>query len=86
MKVNINDTAQFQDQTQLVGPAPKTLDITDIIGANTIGNAAKTVLPGSILTASGNSQMNGTGNINRDDQLVTNVAAVVTSFCRTATW
>jgi flagellar L-ring protein FlgH len=38
------------------------------------------VLPGSILTASGNSQMNGQGNINRNDQLVTNVAAVVTQL------
>ena len=30
---------------------------------NTIGNAAKAVLPGSVLTASGNSQMNGQGTI-----------------------
>ena len=77
VKVNINDTAQFQDQTQLTRSSTEDTGISNFIGANTIGNAAKAVLPGSILTASGNSQMNGSGNINRQDQLVTNVAAVV---------
>jgi flagellar L-ring protein FlgH len=36
------------------------------------------VLPGSLLTTNGNTQMNGNGTINRQDQLLTNVAAVVT--------
>ena len=80
VKVNINDTAQFQDQTQLSRTTTEDTEITNFIVANTIGNAAKAVLPGSILTASGNSQMNGQGNINRNDQLVTNVAAVVTQL------
>jgi flagellar L-ring protein precursor FlgH len=80
VKVNINDTAQFQDQTQLSRTSTEDTEITNFIGANTIGNPAKAVLPGSILTASGNSQMNGQGNINRNDQLVTNVAAVVTQL------
>ncbi len=77
VKVNINDTAQFQDQTQLTRSSTEDTGITNFIGANTIGNAAKAVLPGSILTANGNSQMNGSGTINRQDQLLTNVAAVV---------
>ena len=77
VKVNINDTAQFQDQTQLQRSSTEDTGISNFIGANTIGNAAKAVLPGSILTANGNSQMNGTGTINRNDQLLTNVAAVV---------
>jgi flagellar L-ring protein FlgH len=77
VKVNINDTAQFQDQTQLTRSSTEDTGISNFIGANTIGNAAKAVLPGSILTANGNSQMNGSGTINRQDQLVTNVAAVV---------
>jgi flagellar L-ring protein FlgH len=80
VKVNINDTAQFQDQTQLTRTSTEDTEITNFIGANTITNPAKAVLPGSILTASGNSQMNGQGNINRNDQLVTNVAAVVTQL------
>jgi flagellar L-ring protein precursor FlgH len=80
VKVNINDTAQFQDQTQLNRSSTEDTEITNFIGANTISNAAKAVLPGSVLTASGNSQMNGQGTINRNDQLLTNVAAVVTQL------
>jgi flagellar L-ring protein precursor FlgH len=78
VKVNINDTAAFQDQTTLQRSTTEDTGITNFIGANTIANPAKAVLPGSILTANGNSQLNGTGTINRQDQLVTNVAAVVT--------
>jgi flagellar L-ring protein precursor FlgH len=79
VKVNINDTAVFQDQTQLSRTSTEDTEITNFLGANTLGSsAAKAILPGSVLTASGNSQMNGQGTINRQDQLVTNVAAVVT--------
>ena len=78
MKVNINDTAEFQDQTQLTRSTTEDSNITNFIGANTIANPAKAVLPGSVLAADGNTQMQGNGTINRQDQLVTNVAAVVT--------
>jgi flagellar L-ring protein FlgH len=78
VRVNINDTAEFQDQTQLTRSTTEDSNITNFIGANTIPNPAKSVLPGSVLTADGNTQMQGNGTINRQDQLVTNVAAVVT--------
>jgi len=78
VKVNVNDTAQFQDQTQLTHTSTEDSGITNFIGANTIPNPAKAVLPGSILTADSNSQSNATGTINRQDQLLTNIAAVVT--------
>jgi len=78
VKVNINDTAQFQDQTQLQRTATTDSGISNFIGANTITNPAKAILPGSIITANSNSQSDGTGTINRQDQIVTNVAAVVT--------
>jgi flagellar L-ring protein FlgH len=78
VKVNINDTAQFQDQTQLSRTTTEDSGITNFIGANTIPRPAKAILPGSILTADSNSQSNATGTINRQDQLLTNVAAVVT--------
>jgi flagellar L-ring protein FlgH len=78
VKVNINDTAEFQDQTQLSRSTTEDSGITNFIGSNTIANPSKAVLPGSLLTADGNTQMNGNGTINRQDQLVTNVAAVVT--------
>jgi flagellar L-ring protein precursor FlgH len=78
VKVNINDTAEFQDQTQLTRSTTEDSNISNFIGANTIANPAKAVLPGSLLAADGNTQMQGNGTINRQDQLVTNVAAVVT--------
>jgi flagellar L-ring protein FlgH len=80
VKININDTAEFQDQTQLSRSTTEDSGITNFIGANTIANPAKAVLPGALLNANGNTQMNGSGTINRQDQLLTNVAAVVTQM------
>src|ERR1700761_3592909 len=80
VKVNINDTAQFQDQTQVTRTSTEDSGITNFIGANTIASPAKAILPGSIITADTNSQSNANGSINRTDQLVTNVAAVVTQM------
>jgi flagellar L-ring protein precursor FlgH len=78
VKVNINDTAEFQDQTQVSRSATEDSAITNFIGANTIVNPAKAILPGNLLTTNSNTQSNANGSINRQDQLVTNVAAVVT--------
>jgi flagellar L-ring protein precursor FlgH len=80
VKVNINDTAEFQDQTQITRTATEDSGITNFIGANTIVNPAKAVLPGRLLSADSDSQNNASGSINRQDQLVTNVAAVVTQM------
>ena len=80
VKVNINDTAEFQDQTQITRTATEDSGITNFIGANTIANPAKAVLPGRLLSADSDSQNNASGSINRQDQLVTNVAAVVTQM------
>ncbi len=78
VRVNINDTAEFQDQTQVTRSATEDSGITNFLGANTITNPAKAILPGSIITTDSNTQSNANGTINRQDQLVTNVAAVVT--------
>src|SRR5580698_11423596 len=80
VKVNINDTAQFQDQTQVTRTATEDNEITNFLGANRINNPAKAVLPGALITAESNTQSNANGSINRTDQLVTNVAAVVTQL------
>src|SRR5271168_4412236 len=80
VKVNINDTAQFQDQTQITRTSTEDSGITNFIGANTIASPAKAILPGSLITADTNSQSNANGSIIRTDQLVTNVAAVVTQL------
>jgi len=78
VKVNINDTAQFQDETQRSRTTTEDSAITNFIGANTIKNPAKAILPGSILQSDGNSAVDGKGSINRTESLLTNVAAVVT--------
>ncbi|MFZ0527977.1 MAG: flagellar basal body L-ring protein FlgH [Xanthobacteraceae bacterium] len=78
VKVNINDTAQFQDQTQVQRTSTEDSGITNFLGSNTIVHPAKAILPGSIITANTDTQSNATGTINRQDQLLTNVAAVVT--------
>src|SRR6202020_1506472 len=51
VKVNINDTAQFQDQTQVSHTATEDSGITNFLGANTIKNPAKALLPGAIIAA-----------------------------------
>ncbi len=68
VKVNINDTAEFQDQTQVTRTATEDSGITNFIGANTIPNPAKAILPGRLLSADSNSQSNANGTINRQDQ------------------
>jgi flagellar L-ring protein precursor FlgH len=78
VKVNINDTAQFQDETQRSRTGTEDSGISNFLGANTIANPAKAVLPGRLLTADSNSSSDGKGSINRQEELTTNVAAVVT--------
>src|SRR3984885_7037772 len=75
VKVNINDTAQFQDQTQITRTATEDSGISNFLGANTIVNPAKAVLPGTIIAADTNTQSNANGSINRQDQLLANGAA-----------
>ena len=48
VKVNINDTAQFQDQTQVQRTSTEDSNISNFLGANTIKNPAKAILPGAI--------------------------------------
>jgi flagellar L-ring protein precursor FlgH len=78
VKVHINDTAQFANETQRTRTTTEDSAITNFIGANTITNPAKAVLPGTLLQTNGDSQTDGKGTINRQEELQTNVAAVVT--------
>ena len=80
VKVNINDTAQFANETQRSRTTTEDSTISNFIGANTIANPAKAVLPGSLLTTNGNSATDGKGSINRQEELQTHVAAVVTQL------
>jgi len=77
VKVNINDTAEFQDQTQITRSATEDSGITSFLGSNTI-TSARAPLPGTLINTNSNTQSNANGSINRQDQLITHVAAVVT--------
>src|SRR5579871_2411820 len=61
VKININDTAQFANETQLNRTVTEDSGITNFIGANTITNPAKAILPGRILTADAKSEHDGKG-------------------------
>ena len=78
VKININDTAQFANETQRSRKNSEDSGITNFIGANTIVNPAKAVLPGRILTADSTASSDGKGSINRQEALLTSVAGVVT--------
>jgi flagellar L-ring protein FlgH len=80
VKVNINDTAQFENETQRSRTGTEDSGLTNFIGANTITNPAKAVLPGRLLTEDSKSESDGKGSINRQESLQTNVAAVVTQM------
>lgn len=79
VKVNMNDTAEFQDQTNVQRSASEDSGVTAFLGSNTI-TSTRAPLPGTLLNTNSNTQSDATGTINRTDQLVTNVAAVVTQM------
>jgi len=78
VKVRITDTANVQNETQRSRVNNENSGITDFIGAKTIPNPAKAVLPGRILTADSTASSDGKGSITRQDTMTTNIAAVVT--------
>jgi flagellar L-ring protein FlgH len=75
--VNINDNAQFQNETQRSRNNAIDSTVNQFFGKGTFGNVT---LPGNLLNADGTAQSDGKGTINRNEALVTNVAAVVTQI------
>lgn len=76
--VNITDKAKYENETSRSRSGNENSGVSNFIGANTIANPAKAVLPGRILTADSSGASDGKGTIDRKEQLQTNVAAVVT--------
>jgi flagellar L-ring protein FlgH len=76
--VNITDTAKTNNETQRSRANVENSGVTDFLGSKVIKNPAAAILPGRILTADSNSSSDGKGSINRQDDVKTNVAAVVT--------
>jgi flagellar L-ring protein precursor FlgH len=73
--VNITDTAQFANETQLSRTGNINSDVNNFFGKNQILN---TPIPGTLLNADGTNVNDGKGSINRQETLQTHVAAVVT--------
>jgi flagellar L-ring protein FlgH len=77
--VNINDNAQFQNETQRSRNNSTDTTVSAFFGKNTfpIGNVT---MPGSLLNADTQASSDGKGVINRNEAVVTNIAAVVTQM------
>jgi flagellar L-ring protein precursor FlgH len=76
--VNINDTANWANETQRSRTDSVDSSITNFLGAALLGGNAAKALPGSLLNANGDLATDGKGTIQRQEALVTNIAAVVT--------
>src|SRR6195256_1306362 len=75
--VNITDKANFANETQRSRSSKEDSGITDFAGSKLLtGNAAK-VLPGKLLTTDSSSNYDGKGSVVLQENLQTNVAAVV---------
>jgi flagellar L-ring protein precursor FlgH len=73
--VNITDTAQFANETQLNRTGNIDSNVNNFFGKNQI---LGTPIPGTLLNADGTTVNDGKGSINRQETLQTHVAAVVT--------
>jgi len=75
--VNINDSAQLANETQRSRNNATDSGITNFFGLSKLPLIGM-VIPGRLLTADATASSDGKGSVNRQEALVTNVAAVVT--------
>jgi flagellar L-ring protein FlgH len=78
VKVKITDNAKFENGTARSRTNKEDSGISDFIGSKAISNPAAAVLPGKLLAADSTASSEGKGSVNRQEALLTNVAAVVT--------
>ncbi len=78
--VNFTDKANIANETQRSRTSKEDSGITDFIGSKTITNPATSVLPGRILTTDSTASSDGKGSVQRQENLQTSVAAVVTQL------
>ena len=76
--VKITDRAQFENETQRTRTNKENSGIDDFVGAKALNPGAAKYMPGRILTADSNASSEGKGSIDRKEELLTNLAAVVT--------
>ena len=78
VKVKITDNAKFENGTARSRNSKEDSGVTDFIGSKLLTGQAAQLMPGKILTADSTASSEGKGSVNRQEALLTNVAAVVT--------
>jgi len=80
VKVKITDNAKFENETSRSRTNKEDSGVTDFIGSKLLTGDAAKLMPGKILTADSTASSDGKGSVNRQEALLTNVAAVVTQL------
>jgi flagellar L-ring protein FlgH len=78
VKVKITDKATLENDTTRSRKNSEDSGVTDFLGSKLIKTPASSILPGKILTADSTASSEGKGSIDRKEELLTNVAGVVT--------
>ena len=78
VKVKISDNATIANGTKRSRDSKEDSGITDFAGSKLIKTPASSILPGKILTADSTASSEGKGSIDRKEELLTNIAGVVT--------
>src|SRR6186997_3715596 len=75
--VNFTDKANMANESQRSRTSKEDSGITDFAGSKLLTGDAAKVLPGKLLTTDSTSSTDNKGSVNRNESLLTNVAAVV---------
>jgi flagellar L-ring protein precursor FlgH len=78
VKVKITDKAKYENETQRSRVNKENSGVDDFIGSKLLKDPSKAILPGRILTADSTALSEGKGTVDRKEELLTNVATVVT--------
>jgi len=78
VKVKILDKAAIENGTKRSRDSKEDSGVTDFIGSKLLTGDAAKLMPGKILTTDSTSSTDNKGSVNRQEALLTNVAAVVT--------
>ena len=78
VKVKFTDNAKIENGTKRSRDSKEDSGITDFAGSKLLTGSAAQVLPGKILSADSTASTDNKGTVNRQEALLTNVAAVVT--------
>lgn len=78
--VNFTDKANIANETQRSRASKEDSGITDFAGSKLLTGTAAAVLPGRLLTTDSTSSTDGKGSVQRQENLQTSIAAVVTQL------